>query len=128
MSAWVDDKSHKIPARLSSAVEQPISSEIKMADGLFIKSMAVEKAGTVIPQHSHRYDHVSALTLGAVRVWENGLLSGEYEPPALLTIKAGVKHTFLTLRDATLILCIHNISRADVIEIEDEHQLDGEYV
>ncbi len=32
------------------AVEQPISTEIKMADGVFIKTMVIAKAGTVIPQ------------------------------------------------------------------------------
>ena len=126
------------------AAEQPISTEIKMADGVFTKSMVVRRAGTIIPQHSHAYAHISVLVRGAVRVTVGGSdimgfatqdsvvrvtatgeCFGDFTAPAGITIEAGVKHTFTTLADDTIILCVHDIGTAEGVEVLEEHQIVG---
>lgn len=103
--------------------DQPFGVEIHVVDDVFVKQMHVPKAGTYIPQHSHVYDHLSMLAVGKVRVWADGVEMGEFSAPHGITIKAGVKHTFLTMADDTIIYCIHNAARADVAAVFEEHQL-----
>lgn len=103
--------------------EQPATVDIVMADGLFAKQTLVPKAGTLLPQHSHTWDHVSFISAGAVRVWNDGACIGDYRAPAGLTIRAGCKHAFLTLADETVISCIHRIDRTGEVEIAAEHHL-----
>jgi len=88
-------------------------------DGVFIKQMYLKDAGTIIPQHSHAYDHTSMLARGRIRAWAGDELMGDFEAPQPIFIKARVKHTFLSLEPETLIYCIH---RSQPIVIE-EHQI-----
>jgi hypothetical protein len=93
--------------------------EYMAADGVFIKEMRLPKAGTLVPQHSHEYDHTSFLAKGSV------LFEGkELKAPTPIFIPAGKKHTFVSLEDDTLILCIHNVSHTGKIEIREEHTLE----
>lgn len=104
-------------------VEQPIRTDFEMVDGIAVVSWLVEKAGTVMPQHSHSYPHISQLAVGKVRVWKDREFLGEFAAPAQIVIEAHTKHTFETLADHTHILCIHNVSRHGEIEIAEEHQI-----
>lgn len=106
-------------------VEQPYGVEIHGADGVFIKQMIIPKAGTLVPQHSHTYDHTWMLALGSARLWEDGRLVGDKKSPCGITIKAGTKHTFMSLEDNTIGYCIHNVSRTGDVEIVEEHQFEG---
>lgn len=110
---------------LGRAPEQPPVVEIKMADGVFIKQMAIAKAGTLIPQHSHAYDHTSMVAVGAVRVWCDGKLLGDFRAPTGILIKAFSKHTFQALEQGTIVYCIHNVSRTGDVEIMEEHRFPG---
>jgi quercetin dioxygenase-like cupin family protein len=108
------------------ATEQPPDDvEFHTIDSVFIKQMRIAKAGTFIPQHSHVYEHASMLAKGSVRVYEDGKMTGEHSAPTCLSIKAGVKHTFESLEDDTIIYCIHNLMRSEIVEILEEHQLVG---
>jgi len=106
-------------------MEQPVEINILMADGIFAKQGLVRKAGTVIPQHSHKWDHATFLSAGAMRVFCDGRLIGDFSAPEGLTIAAGTKHTFVTLVDNTVFSCIHRIDRTGEIEIAEEHQIGG---
>lgn len=110
-------------SRMTPAPEQPFGVEIKMADGVFIKQIVIPKAYTYVPQHSHTYDHTSMLAVGAVAVWQDEAFLGRRQAPCGMTIGAGVKHTFMSLEDSTVIYCIHRIDRMGEIEIAEEHQL-----
>jgi quercetin dioxygenase-like cupin family protein len=103
--------------------EQPEGVELRMADGIFIKEMRIAKAGTLIPQHSHRYDHTSMVARGAVRVWQGEDELGEFKAPCGLFIKGGEKHLFLALEDETIVYCIHNLAHSGTVEILEEHDL-----
>lgn len=106
------------------AAEQP-GGEIHIVDGLFIKQIILKTAGLYVPQHAHRYDHVSVLANGSVRVWRDGGLIGDRVAPCGIVIPAGAKHTFLSLEDQTVLLCVHRIDRTGEVEIAAEHQIVG---
>lgn len=112
-----------LPAEFSRRDEQPTEVNILIVDDVFVKQITVKDRDTFMPQHSHKYDHISFIAAGAVQVWKNGSFLGNFEAPTGITIKAGVKHTFRTLAANTVILCIHNAARADYVAIEEEHQL-----
>lgn len=103
---------------------QPISTDIRLFDGIFVKSMCIAKAGTFVPQHSHTFDHVSVLVRGRVRVKAGGATNAvEHSAPCGILIRAGVKHLFESLVDDTIVLCVHDIGAAEGVSIEAEHHL-----
>ena len=99
--------------------DQPETTDLRMADGVFCKTVRVRKAHSFIPQHSHPRPHVSVVVRGAVRLWRDGALDGDYRGPVGVLIEAHVKHLFETLEDDVIMLCVHD----EEIEIEDEHQI-----
>lgn len=111
-------------AGCAGCVEQPADDVEFTAGGIFVKQMAIAKAGTAIPQHSHAYDHMSMLAAGSVRVWKDGVFDAEYTAPTGIFITAGVKHAFLSLEDNTVIYCVHKL-HSDRVEILEEHQFEG---
>jgi len=96
--------------------------EFAIDDSIFIKQMLLERAGTYVPQHSHKYDHTSMLAVGSLRAWKDGALLGDFKAPVPISIKAGCKHTFMSLEPNTVVYCIHNISREGYAEIQEEHE------
>lgn len=103
-------------------IEQPPFWEHTSIDGVFVKQMLLAAKGTMVPQHAHAYDHTSMLATGAVRMWEDEKLIGDFRAPYPLFIKAKVKHTFQSLEPNTLIYCIHNVHRTGTVQIYEEHQ------
>ena len=97
--------------------------EFYFADDIFIKSGTFEKAGSVIPQHSHEYDHTTFIASGSVHAWCDEEYLGIFIAPTGITIKRNCKHLFMTISDNTTILCIHNISRNGAVDIHDLHEL-----
>ena len=106
---------------------QPETIEFYSADGVFVKTMHIRYKGVIVPQHSHQYDHMSFLAIGEVSVFKHdksGSFTGERMiAPCAIHIKAGIKHSFLSVTDEVLILCIHNVSRTGEVEILEEHHL-----
>lgn len=96
-------------------------------DDVGVVQMYIEHRGTYVPQHSHTYNHLSMLATGAVRVWKDGKLMGDFAAPQGIEIEAGCKHKFLSLVDETIIYCIHNLHGALDVDanVQDEHQLEG---
>jgi len=103
------------------APDQPETVAIKMIDGVFVKSTTFARAGMVAPQHAHSWDHLSAITSGAARVFADEVLVGVFVAPAFVVIKAHVLHRFEILADNTTVMCIHNADRGEAVSAE--HQL-----
>jgi quercetin dioxygenase-like cupin family protein len=99
------------------------STDLRMADGVFCKTLRVIMANTVIPQHAHAYDHVSVIVRGSVHLWQDGEDRGCHHAPVGILIEARSKHLFQTLEDDTIILCVHDIGTAEDVEIVEEHSL-----
>ncbi len=106
---------------MKRAPNQPIG-ELYLYGGIYLREMLTPDAGTLIPQHSHRWGHLSYLAAGAVRVWRDDELLGDFTAPAAIRIEAGAAHRFLTLAPQTLVLCIHATDAAEP-EIIAEHPL-----
>ena len=114
---------------MKAAEYQPETISIMVFGGVYYKVWYVRDAGTVIPQHAHEYDHITALLSGVVAVSYDGSDPVEYKAPAALAIDAGVKHTFTTLHAHTVLACIHNADRLDdegEPAVREEHQLEVE--
>ena len=59
-----------------------------------------------IEQHVHKYDHMSVLTEGCAIVWK-GDEQTTYYAPAIIEIKAGIKHSVQAVNGRVVWLCIH---------------------
>jgi quercetin dioxygenase-like cupin family protein len=105
------------------AARQPYGVEINTADGVFIKQMVIPDHGTIVPQHSHQWDHTSMVASGSVAVWKGREFLGIFEAPTGIFIKAGIKHTFQSLEDNTIIYCIHNLHGEQAVRVLEEHDL-----
>lgn len=105
--------------------EQPVGGiEYMTVDNVNIMQITVPLKNTIIPQHSHEYDHATLVTSGSVIVWAADENLGEFKAPAMVEIKANVKHAFKTLEDNTSLYCIHNTSRNGIIEVKEENNLE----
>lgn len=111
---------------MKRAPNQPVSTEIKLTDDLFIKTAVVADVGTVIPTHAHSYDHITLLACGSMRVVADGVMLGDYTGPTGILIKAHVKHTMTTLTDGVVFACIHALHGTDAVEIDELHELELE--
>lgn len=104
--------------------EQPVETNITMCEGLFVKH-AVFAQGSYIPQHSHSTEHLSVIATGAVRVWQDGVLLGDFAAPAGIVIKARARHLFLALEPMTAVLCVHRLDANGDLPTHEEHHLEG---
>lgn len=111
---------------MKRAPNQPISIEIKLTDDLFVKTATVADAGTIIPTHAHKYDHITLLAYGSMRVQSGDKFLGDFTGPTGILIKAGVKHMFMTLTPGVVFACIHALRGTDGVEIDELHELEME--
>ena len=115
-----------LPAAYDFALDRPPAQvTVAEADGVHVAQITIPTAGTYVPQHSHRYEHLTMLATGSMRVWVEDELVGDFTAPAPITIPAERKHTFLALTDGVVFHCIHNVSRTGKVEELERHQLPG---
>jgi quercetin dioxygenase-like cupin family protein len=106
-----------------ACAEQPYGVEVHTADGVFVKQMVIPKAGTIVPQHSHVYDHITMLAKGSVLVHAGDMDTAEMRAaPCGILIRAGVKHSFTSMEDGAVLYCIHR-ERDGGVAILEEHQI-----
>ena len=103
--------------KLEPADEQ----DFVIADDIFVKVIPIPVAGSIVPQHAHRYDHVTFVARGSLYAWADGKPLGRFDAPVPIVIKAGIKHTFQTIENDTTILCLHNGMRPDVAAVVAEN-------
>ena len=110
---------------MKRAPNQP-TTRLTLYGGVYALSHEVQDAGTVLPQHAHTFDHLSAIMAGAVRVEADGVDLGKYQAPAFVKIAARTKHTFTTLQPNTVICCLHAVVAGEAADIHEEHQFEME--
>ena len=111
------------------APNQPETMSLTIYAGIYYRVWHVPDADTLIPQHSHTWDHITAVLQGMVRVWRDDELLGDFMAPATIRIPAGRLHRFMTLTPGCVFACIHNadhldgdepaVSQAASLELED---------
>lgn len=99
---------------------QPDITDIKIVDGLFIRSNTFNHKNSMAPQHVHTWDHISVIASGGVRIWADEKLLGDFFAPTGVVINKGIFHKFLTLEDNTTILCIHRTEEVNIERITDQ--------
>lgn len=97
----------------------PVEKDHTFPDGIFVKMMEPIKAGIYLAQHAHKYDHTTLVCSGGVRMWHGPMDMGDYPAGSSIFIRAGIRHTFLSLQDDTRLACIHNVSRSGAVEIKE---------
>ena len=85
--------------------------------GLYAKETHIP-AGVTLTQHSHAFDHLSALMKGSAVVEVDGRRK-LHDAPALLTIKAGKVHSVRAVTDVVW-ACVHASDKADPAKIDAE--------
>ena len=86
------------------------------SSGVYAREMTL-KEGFYAETHSHKYDHLSILSSGAVIVESNNE-SHFYEAPACIEIKAEVKHKITALSDVVW-FCIHATEETDIEQLDE---------
>lgn len=104
---------------------QPYSVEIRLADGMMVKTMTIQRAGDSVPQHSHEYDHVSVVAAGAVLLSAGGATPVPYHAVSSIKVSAGIKHVFTALTDGATVLCVHRTDRTGEVDVREDHQFEG---
>lgn len=83
-----------------------MKTKLHYAGNLFIKEIELN-AGESFPSHKHKFDHMSHVAFGKVRVTVNEH-SQEFSAPHTLLVKAHKNHSILALEPSRW-LCIHAI-------------------
>jgi hypothetical protein len=77
--------------------------------------MAFRSAGDVENGHSHKFDHLTLLAAGALKVTVDGEAT-EFKAPHMIFIRKGKDHELVALEDNTLAFCIHALRTGDRVE------------
>lgn len=99
-----------------SLIDIDLQVQHHFSDGLYAKQMVLLKNHFAIT-HAHKYDHLSILASGKVVVEVDGV-RGEYTAPACINIRAGQKHTIVSLEDAVW-FCVHATEETDADLIDE---------
>jgi len=110
---------------MKRAEHQPEQVECAIYAGLFVKTWAVQDAGTLLPQHAHEFDHLTLVIRGKVRAWRDGELLGTFRAGAMIRIPANALHQFLTMEPDCMLACIHNVDHIEGDEpaVAQEHHI-----
>jgi hypothetical protein len=112
---------------MKRAENQPETISVTVYGGVFAKQYRVPDAGTLVPSHAHHYDHLTAVTAGAVEAWAGDTSLGKFEAPAFIKVAAHLKHRFLTLKPGTQFCCLHAVGAAESVDedalIAERHDL-----
>lgn len=110
---------------MQRAEHQPETVSVSIYAGIFYKVWRVPDADTLVPQHSHNHDHLTAILQGAVRVWRDDELVGDFIAPSTVKIPAHCKHRFLTLTPRCVFACIHAAGTENAVHEEHNLVLEG---
>ena len=79
----------------------------------------LEKAGDLQQGHEHKFDHVTLLVSGKVRVEIAGSTAKEFTAPTFIVIKKEHRHKITALEDGTVYYCVFALRNleGEVMEI-----------
>jgi quercetin dioxygenase-like cupin family protein len=106
---------YPIPKKVAE-VNIPIAESIDEVAGIYFRSVFLPEEGTIIPQHTHTYDHATYVGSGSVRLWVDEQWAGDYIAGQAVRISANKKHLFQSLEPNTRLACIHDTNSAQLIK------------
>lgn len=101
---------YKIPVTVPLDPNDTIVENITEGAGFYFRTITLKKAGMVVPQHTHDYDHATLVGHGKVRAWRDDKWVGDFEMGEAIVIPANCKHVFESLEPGTVLTCVHNIA------------------
>lgn len=97
-------RSRPLPVKTHD-VPQP-QELLETDNGICVRSIFLERAGSFIGQHSHEYGHTTFVANGSVAMWLNGEDQGDFHAPTLIPVAAGAEHTYQSLTNNVMLACI----------------------
>lgn len=89
--------------------------KISCVSNLFSKMMHFEKAGNIEYGHCHKFDHLTLLANGSLKV-TIGSVSTDYQAPHMIFIRKDIEHELEALEDNTVAFCIHALRRGEGVD------------
>lgn len=80
---------------------------------VWVKMNYLRQAGDRMGGHTHKFDHVSLLARGKVRVEIKGYPPREFSAPTFIVIKKEHEHDFVALEDNSLWYCVFAVRDID---------------
>jgi hypothetical protein len=107
---------------------EPNYVEFAEVDDIWVRAYSVDKAHTVVAQHTHTYDHITLVSSGSIEAWQDGKSIGVFEAPSIVKISACKKHAFVALTDNVTLCCLHNLrgtglTQPEIKEAESCHSI-----
>lgn len=87
--------------------------ELGYFGNIWVRQNLLLKAGESTQGHHHKFDHVSLLASGKVRVEIEGYEPTEFTAPTFIVIKKEYSHKFTALEDNTLWYCVFALRDVD---------------
>lgn len=88
---------------------------IDVADNVAVRMMHFQASGDTHNGHVHKFDHISVLAKGAVRVEFNDGVQ-EHAAPCLIIVPKLVRHQFIATEPGTILCCVHAVRDGNNIE------------
>jgi len=92
-------------------VKLPMGPDISWPDtpdGLGIKELYFPHPGIVMGQHAHAKGHTHLVGSGEIRLWVEGVESGDFRAGQTIWLEAGKRHMLMSLMADTRGFCITN--------------------
>jgi len=87
--------------------------ELGYFGNIWVRQNVLAKAGDVTQGHKHRFDHVSLLCKGKVRVTVADYPPKEFTAPTFIIIKKEYEHHFEALEDDSVWYCVFALRDID---------------
>ena len=88
---------------------------IDVADNVAVRMMHFQASGDTHNGHIHKFDHLSILARGAVRIEFNDGVQ-EHTAPCLIMVPKLVRHQFVATQPDTVLCCVHAVREGEAIE------------
>lgn len=97
--------------------------KIACVSNLYTREMRFEKSGDVEIGHTHKFNHITFLSSGKLKV-QTELGISEYTAPQMIFIHKDYMHELTALEDNTVAYCIHALRDGDGVgDIIDEDMI-----
>lgn len=113
--AWDNVIALKKEEETTSMIKIDLQIKHHFGPGIYIKESFIPERHYV-ETHEHKYDHFGMLGKGRAMVELDGIADIE-EGPAVIMIKAGVKHKITALTDVTW-FCLHATNETDPDKVD----------
>ena len=95
------------------------SHELGYFGNIWVRQHNLKYAGNFSEGHTHKFDHVTLLTKGSVKVQVDGKEPKQFTAPTFIVIRKEQKHYIEALEDDVLYYCVFALRNIDGEVVED---------